>query len=49
MAQQVKETTWNAGDTGAAGSISGLGRWVKRRGEGIVDEEVVELRGPGVG
>lgn len=23
--------------------------WVKRRGKGIVDEEVVELRGPGVG
>lgn len=23
--------------------------WVKRRGEGIVDEEVVDLRGPGVG
>lgn len=22
--------------------------WVKRRGEGIVDEEVVDLRGPGV-
>ena len=49
MAQQIKETACNAGDTGDAGSIPGLGRWVKRRGEGIVDDEVVELRGPGVG
>ena len=48
-AQQVKETTCNAGDTGDSGSIPGLGRWVRRRGEGIVDEEVVQLRGPGVG
>ena len=38
-----------SGDTGDAGSIPGLGRWIKRRGEGIVDEGRAELRGSGVG